>query len=236
VTERQGYFTRRRLIIFGDIALALIVLVGVVSYFLTKSTSCDFPLQMQIQPPLSEIVQSPTIRETPPPWPAESQGLEARMAAAQVPKVPAGGSDQSFSFTVGVYYNGQQVQIPSGIGHGSGFLATIHTDDTSGTVHVERSNGDPPLNLTDFFAVWGVRFTANSLGDACNRGTSVLRMFSDGKPKGGDVAAEPLGSTSDGSRFAITYGTDAQLPADLRSALAPEQQMPPVHPSATPSG
>jgi hypothetical protein len=236
VTERQGYFTRRRLIIFGDIALVLIVLIGVVSYFLTKSTSCDFPLTMQLQPPLAEIVHSPTIRETPPPWPAEPQGLEARMAAAHVAKVPAGGPDQSFSVQLSVYYNGQQVQIPSGIGHGNGFLAAIHTDDTSGTIHVDRSSGDPDLSITDFFAVWGVRFTANSLGDACNKGNSVLRFFSGGKPIGGDVAAEPLSSSADGSKFALTYGTDAQLPADLRAALAPEQRMPPVHPSAAPSG
>jgi hypothetical protein len=235
VTERQGFFTRRRLIIFGDIALVLIVLVGVVSYFLTKSTTCDFPLTMQIQPPLSEIVKSPTIRETPPPWPAESDGLAARMAAADVAQAPTGTPDSSYTFHLRVFYKGQQVQIPTGIGHTSGLVASIHTDDTSGTIHVDRNKGDPEVSLGDFFAVWGVRYTSNSLGDACNQGNSVLRLFTGTTALGGDIGVQPLGASADGAMYTITFGTDAEIPAELRAKLAPEQRMPPEHPNQTPS-
>src|SRR5207253_2599558 len=112
-----------------------------VSYFLTKSSTCDFALTMQTQPPLSEIVQSPTIRRTPPPWPAEPSGLEARMAAAGVPKAPSGKAKTSYTFQLKVSYKGQPVQVPAGIGHGSGFLAAIHTDDATGTVHVDANSG-----------------------------------------------------------------------------------------------
>jgi hypothetical protein len=234
VSERQGFFSRRRLIIFGDVALVVIVLVGVVSYFITKSTTCDFPLTMQIQPPLEEIVHSPTIRETPPPWPAEPQGLEARMAAAKVAKAPTGKAETTFTFRLHVYYKGQAVEIPSGIGHGSGFVASIHTDDGSGTIHVDRNNGDPELSLGDVFAVWGVRMTANSLGDACNQGNSVLRLFTGGTPLGGDIGVQPLSSSASGATYTLAFGTDAELPAELRAKLAPEQRMPPQHPSKSP--
>jgi hypothetical protein len=232
VAEQHGWFTRRRLIIIGDVALVLIVVLGAISYFLTKSTTCDFPLTMQGQPPLEEIVQSPTIRRTPPPWPAQSSGLEERMAAANVPKAPAGKPDQSYSFTLKVYYKGKAVEVPDGIGHGDGFLAAIHTDDASGTVHVDAGKGAPDLNMSDVFAVWGVRMTANSLGDACNQGDSVFRMFLGSTPIGGDIGVQPLGAGAQGKTYTYAYGTDQQLPPDLYQQLAPEQRVPPVHPSA----
>jgi len=231
VAEKHGWFTRRRLIIIGDVALVLIVALGAISYFLTKSTTCDFPLTMQGQPPLEEIVQSPTIRRTAPPWPVETDGLEARMTAANVPKAPTGKPDQSYSFQLKVYYKGQAVTVPSGIGHGNGFVAAIHTDDASGTVHVDTAKGAPTIDMSDVFAVWGVRMTANSLGDACNQGNSVLRMFLGNTPIGGDIGVEPLGTGAQGKTYTYTMGTDQELPPDLYKQLAPEQRMPPVHPS-----
>jgi len=232
VAEKHGWFTRKRLIIIGDIALVLIVVLGAVSYFLTKSTTCDFPLTMQGQPPLGEIVQSPTIRHTAPPWPAEAEGLEQRMAASNTPKAPTGKPNQSYTFQLKVYYKGQQVTVPSGIGHGNGFLAAIHTDDASGTIHVDLPKNPPTIDMSDVFAVWGVRMTANSLGDACNQGNSVLRMFLGSTPVGGDIGVQPLGAGAQGQSFTYTMGTDQQLPPDLYRQLAPEQRMPPVHPSA----
>jgi hypothetical protein len=230
VAEKRGWFTRRRLIIIGDIALVLIVALGAISYFLTKSTTCDFPLTMQGQPPLGEIVQSPTIRRTPPPWPAEAEGLEARMAAADTPKAPTGTADRSYSFQLKVYYKGEPVAVPSGIGHGDGFLAAVHTDDASGTIHVDTAKGQT-IDMSDVFAVWGVRMTANSLGDACNQGNSVFRLFLGTTPLGGDIGVEPLGAAAQGKTYTYAMGTDQQLPPDLYQQLAPEQRMPPVHPS-----
>ena len=235
MTDRKSWFSRRRLIIIGDVALVVIVVIGAISYFLTKSSSCDFPLTMQTQPPLAEIVQSPTIRRTPHPWPAEPQGLEARMAAANVPKAPSGTPENSFSFQLKVYYKGQPVQVPSGIGHGDGFLAAIHTDDTSGMVHVDTNNGGPTLDISDVFAVWGVRMTANSLGDQCNKGNSVFRLFLGNTAVGGDIGVEPIGGLK-GQTLTYAFGTDQQLPPALYKLLAPEQRMPPVHPSASPGG
>jgi hypothetical protein len=238
VDTKPSWFSKRRLIIIGDIALVLIVVLGAISYFLTKSTTCDFPLTMQGQPPLGEIVQSPTMRRTAPPWPAEADGLDARMAAANVPKAPEGKASHSYSFQLKVYYKGQAVAVPSGIGHASGFLSAIHTDDASGTIHVDLPQEAPTVDMSDVFAVWGVRMTANSLGDACNQGNSVLRMFLGSTPIGGDVGVEPLGGAAQGKTYTYTMGTDQQLPPDLYRQLAPEQRMPPVHPSgkASPGG
>jgi hypothetical protein len=231
-TKKGGWFTRRRLIIIGDVALVLIVVLGAISYFLTKSSTCDFPLTMQGQPPLEEIVQSPTIRRTPPPWPIEADGLEQRMAAANVPKAPTGTPSQSYTFQLKVYYKGQPATVPAGIGHGNGFMAAIHTEDSSGTVHVDLPKSAPTIDMSDVFAVWGVRMTANSLGDACNQGNSVFRLFLGSTPIGGDVGVEPLGAAAQGKTYTYTMGTDQQLPPDLYKQLAPEQRMPPVHPSA----
>jgi hypothetical protein len=234
--ERQGYFTRRRLIIFGDIALVLIILVGVVSYFLTKSTTCEFPWTMTTQQPLGEIVQSPTIRRDPPPWPVEAEGLEERMAAAHTPRAPEGKADTSYTIRLDVYYRGQRVEIPSGVGHGNGFLAAVHTDDASGTIHVDQARGDPDVDMSDVFAVWGVRMTSNSLGDECNQGNSVLRLFINGGPVGGNVGKQAFDESAAGTRYAYAFGTDEELPSEFRQALAPEQLVPPQHPNKSPSG
>jgi hypothetical protein len=230
--NKGGWFSRRRLIIIGDIALVLIVVIGAISYFLTKSTTCDFPLTMQGQPPLNEIVESPTIRHAAPPWPAEPAGLEQRMAAANTPAAPTGQPAKSFTFQLKVYYKGQPVTVPAGIGRGNGVTAAINTTDTSGTIHVDLPRNAPSIDMSDVFAVWGVRMTANSLGDACNQGNSVFRLFLGSTPIGGDVGVEPLDQGAQGQTYTYTMGTDQELPRELYQHLAPEQRMPPVHPSA----
>jgi hypothetical protein len=59
----------------------------------------------------------------------------------------------------------------------------------------------------------------------------VLRLFLGSTPIGGDIGVEPLGPGAQGKTYTYAMGTDQELPPDLYKQLAPEQRMPPVHPS-----
>ena len=58
-------------------------------------------------------------------------------------------------------------------------MSPLHTHDTSGTIHVE-STVDRDFTLGQFFAVWGMPFSATCIMNYCTTGQKKLRMFVNG--------------------------------------------------------
>lgn len=131
-------------------------------------------------------------------------GLSERMAVARVPTMMETMSSSShFHPHLAVYVDGKQVEVPADIGidpdEPSMQMAGLHTHDASGTIHDE---GMPSSRLGQFFAVWGVPFSAQRLGPHRADGSKVVRMWVDGKPSRAFGAL----SLADGQQIVVTFG------------------------------
>jgi hypothetical protein len=149
-------------------------------------------------------------------WPADDGRLAERLDALRLP----GPSDTGFHIHVRlrIFVGARAVAVPAGIGiePRSGLLAPLHTHDASGIVHIE-SERPYPFTLGQFFAVWGVRFSATRLGAYADDGADRLRAYVDGRriaaPAGHVLAAH--------ERIVIAYGRPGQAPTDDREPFPP---------------
>jgi hypothetical protein len=132
-------------------------------------------------PPVVNVRALPGLEAGPPPWPAETGRLRARLDAIGVPA--RAGTTLHTHQHLDVFLNGRRVVVPAGIGIGERLISALHTHDASGVIHVESATVRS-YSLAELFAVWGVRLTKTCLGDEC--GAGKLHFFVDGKP-----AADP---------------------------------------------
>jgi hypothetical protein len=101
-----------------------------------------------------------------------------------------------------VFVNGQQMQIPPGIGipgaqgqqtTGGLFVTTgtcfywLHTHVADGIIHIE-SPTKKVYTLGNFFDIWGIPLSTSQVGPA----SGSVTAFVDGQPYTGDPAAVPL--------------------------------------------
>jgi hypothetical protein len=100
---------------------------------------------------------------SPGPWKTNTAGLEERVAKLGLPDP----SDTVFHIhgQLSVYVNGKKQSVPANIGIDSAnqFLASLHTHDTTGVVHMEAVR-PYKFTLGQFFTVWGVAFSKTQLG------------------------------------------------------------------------
>ena len=87
--------------------------------------------------------------------------------------------------TIEVPYNGQlrNVPIPADMGivvNGTvaTVLASVHTHDTTGVIHMESDKSNFKANLFQIMSVWGVRFNSDCIGGYCGG----VHMWVNGKP------------------------------------------------------
>lgn len=136
------------------------------------------------------------------------EGLEQRRLAAGVPTMTEGGGEH-FHPEIQIYANGKQVPVPANIGVDPSqpptLMAGLHTHDESGLIHNEAGSG---ATLGDFFAVWGVQFSADGLGPLEASGSKTVRLWVDGQPSPeyGDLRLE------DGQQIVIAYGPEDAPP------------------------
>jgi hypothetical protein len=140
-------------------------------------------------------------------------GLGDRMGAAKVPTMmKTMGSSSHFHPHLVVYVNGKQVVVPAEIGidprRPSMQMAGLHTHDASGTIHDE---GMTSSRLGQFFAVWGVPFSAQRLGPHRASGSEVVRMWVDGKPSRAFGAL----NLADGQQIVVSFGSKTAPPPPL---------------------
>lgn len=80
---------------------------------------------------------------------------------------------------VAIYIKGVKQEIPSGIGT----MDTMHTHDSTGTIHVEKNRlvTKEDVNLATLFKILGKQFNANCLYDQCNGPEGKVRLTVNGK-------------------------------------------------------
>jgi hypothetical protein len=120
------------------------------------------------------------LRTGPPPWDAPRDAV-SYIDKAGFERLPLDFSGPSpYTFTLSVTVDGAQVQIPAGIGVDRirAEQAAVHTHTTDGLVYVEAKTTAERPTLAQFFTLWGVRYDAKCLGDACKSVTVTVN----GKP------------------------------------------------------
>ncbi len=152
-------------------------------------------------------VTGPGIRSTQPPWPPAYAGLTARIRRLHLPT----GSTDKFHIhaELNIYNQGLLVTIPAdvGIDRRHHIETTIHTHDFSGIIHMEAPH---PFRYTlgDFFAIWGVRFGAGTLGGLEDSGSDRVWVYVNGK-----LISDPARHVlANGDNISIGYGKPSSFP------------------------
>jgi hypothetical protein len=113
----------------------------------------------------------------------ERRAPAARLSAIGLPALPAEGSTLHTHQHLDLYVNGKKQVVPAQIGIITSpqvVFSPLHTDDTSGIIHVE-SPTVRSFTLDEFFYVWGVRLTRTCIGGYCTQGDKTLRVYVDGQ-------------------------------------------------------
>ena len=172
--EREAAARRKRLIQIGTGA-AVVVVAAIIAVVALSSGGSS---KSKGQTPTGVSPQG--LQESPGPWPPEYSKLPQRLAAMQLPQT----SDVIFHIhaNMEVYTDGKRQTVPSqvGIDQTHQLLASLHTHDTSGVIHMEAVQ-PYPFKLGQFFNVWGVKLTQTQLGDYHVGNGLVLQVWVNGK-------------------------------------------------------
>lgn len=152
------------------------------------------------------------------PWPPEVAHLRSRLDAIGLQALTAEGEAQHTHEHLDLFVDGQAITIPAdiGINQAAGFLAPIHTHDTTGIIHVE-SPVVRDFTLGEFFDVWGVRFDSHCIGGACDGNGRSLSVYLNGQLYPGDPGALVL---AEHQEIVVAIGTPAELPNPIPAAYA----------------
>jgi hypothetical protein len=168
---------------------------------------------VKLGPSFGPMTSLPGVLTTKPPWPANTGKLQPRLRAIGLDPLTQEGQVLHIHQHLDLFADGRRVTVPANIGidASGGFLAALHTHDTTGIVHVE-SPVEASYTLGQFFGVWGVRLDARCIGGLCARGAKRLQAWVNGKP----LAADPTRIILDQHQeIVLAYGTPAQVPKPL---------------------
>lgn len=151
------------------------------------------------------------LQATPAPWAPEYAGLQTRLAALNLPA----GMDGAYHVhaALRVYVNGKQIPVPANIGiePEATSLASLHTHDASGVIHIESSE-KYPFTLGQFFTIWGVKFTSTQLGSYVAHGGNMLAVYVNGK-----LVANPAGYVMNPhDDIVVGYGKPGSFPTSFQ--------------------
>lgn len=135
---------------------------------------------------------------SPPPWPAPTDAA-ARIQAAGLEAMAAEAFTVHIHAHLSVFYNGETVVVPAGIGIGNRLISPLHSHDVTGVMHVESPKAQD-FTVGQFFTEWNVPLTG---AKGYVNGTEVP-----------DAAAIVL---KDHEEIAIVYGT---APATIPSSYS----------------
>jgi hypothetical protein len=173
-TERQSVGQRKR---FTQIAGALIVIAVVGIIVALVATSGSKKASSSASTSASSGAETGLLA-TFAPWAPQYNGLLDRIVGAHFPPY---GTNYHVHAVLRIYVEGKQVPVAAqiGIDRQDEYLAPLHTHDTSGIVHMEAT--EPyPFKLSQFFTVWGVRFTDSQIGAYKTGNGNVLTLYANG--------------------------------------------------------
>ena len=185
----------------------LIVGAGIAVLGLLLSWNRLFPSPLAVL--VTNPDQLPGIETGSVPWYPEIAHLRARLADIGLPALGAEGTALHIHQHLDLLINGSTVPIPAGIGidEAAGFISPVHTHDTSGIIHVE-SDVVRDFTLGEFFDIWGVRFTKDSIGGYTASAASTLAVYANGSLVMGDPRNLVL---TEHQEIVIEYGTKKEM-------------------------
>jgi hypothetical protein len=156
-----------------------------------------------------------------PDWPAPPNPMKLTREAGLTPE-RAEFLEYHVHAHLDVFFNGDRITVPAGIGidttnpavqsddRGVGLtrecdtpcISPLHTHATDGVLHTETKTPQPN-NLGQFFVQWDVKLDASCVGEFCAPGTPI-GFYVDGKSYDGDPREIEL---SDLREIAIVIGT-----------------------------
>lgn len=121
------------------------------------------------------------LQETEAPWQPEYKFLAQRIEATKIP--PPGRETYHVHARLHVYVDGKQTPVPMNIGLNpqARLTSALHTHDAEGIVHIE-ADAPRDVKLSEFFTIWGVKFTKDQLGAYKNQADKTLQVFVNEKP------------------------------------------------------
>lgn len=122
-----------------------------------------------------------------PPWPAPTDDVPARVAAAGL-DLGAMGTAEHYHPHLEIIIDGEQVQVPANIGvdPSTGAMSAVHTHETDGTIHIEAHTVGEVFTLGQLFTQWGVKLTKTQIGGVTAKAGDTVGLTSNGKPVTGD--------------------------------------------------
>ena len=155
------------------------------------------------------------LSESTAPWTPEQSKLGERIKALGL---PAPGTEKYHVHAqLAVYVDGQNLPVPKNIGLASGAISALHTHETDGVIHLEA---DAPFqaSLSDFFGIWGVKFSDSQLGGYKNDGSKSVQVFVNGQPVS-DPANYVIKSKD---KIVVGYGAPDSFPKTISQPLPEE--------------
>jgi hypothetical protein len=163
------------------------------------------------------VISGPGIAATDPPWKPSYTQLAERMKQFKIP--PPGSEKFHHHAQLHVYNDGLLVEVPTHIGIGGGTVAGLHTHAPGGVIHIESTKPFKPT-LGGFFAIWGVPFGPQQVGNLKNDGKMTVHVLVNGKP-----VADPINYVMhDGDNIVVGYGEEGSFPKTPDVKLLREEQ------------
>lgn len=124
---------------------------------------------------------------TPPPWPAPTDDVAARVEAAGLDLGPMGTAEH-YHPRLEITVAGTPVPVPANIGvdPSTGAMSALHTHETDGTIHIEADTVGEVFTLGQLFTQWGVPLTTTQIGGVRADAGESVTLTSNGDPVTGD--------------------------------------------------
>lgn len=123
----------------------------------------------------------------PPPWPAPTDDVAARVEAAGLDLGPMGTAEH-YHPRLEITIDGEPVEVPANIGvdPSTGAMSALHTHESDGTIHIEAHTVGEVFTLGQLFTQWGVPLTTTRIGGVSAEAGETVTLTSDGNPVAGD--------------------------------------------------
>lgn len=147
------------------------------------------------------------LQETPGPWQPEYQNLASRIKALNIP--PPGTEKYHVHARLKVYAEGKELPVPANIGlsQQSQLFSALHSHEQDGIIHIEADNPFE-VKLSDYFTVWGVKFSSDQLGGYRNAADKTVQAYVNGNKV--DDPASYVVKAQDS--IAVGYGAASSFP------------------------